>query len=250
MKKSALVLTIILIICLCFGVVSAAENEIAVTVSGENVSFDASPVIIDGRTYVPVRAIFEAMGASVEWDAASQTVYAEKLGKTVEFTIGEKEAAYNGKKVKMDASALIIDERTFVPARYAAEGFGYVVEWDDRSRTVTILHDTENMKCYEGTNIPDYGALYSFEYIKTEDGVYIYDTADITERDKEALSIRDYTDILYELGAVFSGEQKIAREGAEGTLYTFVKDETLLFAGVISVEGEAGFFIAVRHPEA
>lgn len=248
MKKSALLLTIILI--LCVGVASFAENEIAVTVSGESVAFDVSPVIIDGRTYVPVRAIFEAMGAQVEWDEKTQTVYAERLGKTVELTVGEEEADYNGKKVKLDASPLIIDGRTMVPARYAAEGFGYAVEWDGRSRTVTILHDTENMKCYEGTDIPDYGALYSFEYIKTEDGVYIYDIADITEQDKDALSIRDYTDILYEIGATFLGEQKIDSEGAEGTLYTFAKGEALLFAGVVSVEGEAGFFIAVRHDEA
>lgn len=60
--------------------------------------FDVEPEIIDGRTMVPVRAIFEAMGASVSWDEASGTVFAEKLGKTVEFKIGEKEADYSGKK--------------------------------------------------------------------------------------------------------------------------------------------------------
>lgn len=94
-KLSAVLIILILIMPLS---VFGANDKITVRVSGEKVIFDVEPEIIDGRTMVPVRAIFEAMGASVSWDEASGTVFAEKLGKTVEFKIGEKEADYSGKK--------------------------------------------------------------------------------------------------------------------------------------------------------
>ena len=93
-KLSAVLIILILIMPLS---VFGANDKITVRVSGEKVIFDVEPEIIYGRTMVPVRARFEAMGATVSWDGASGTVFAEKLGKTVEFKIGEKVADYSGK---------------------------------------------------------------------------------------------------------------------------------------------------------
>lgn len=244
MKKISVIAAVLLAL-FVFSV--SAREEITVTVSGEAVAFDVAPEIINGRTFVPVRAIFEAMGASVSWDAKNETVFAEKLGKTIEFEIGDKEVDYSGKKVKLDAAPLIKNGRTLVPARFAAEGFGYVVLWNEESRTVEISHNISVMTCYEGTTVPDYGALYGFEYAKTEDNVYIYDISDIAEMDKNAESIKDYIDILYEMGAEFSGEEKVAENGKSGTLFSFSKDGVLLTVGVLNVEGEDGLFISIKR---
>lgn len=224
--------------------VFAAEDEISVIVSGEKVSFDVMPEIIGGRTFVPVRAIFEAMGADVEWNADLMKVTGEKLGRTVELTVGRKEAFYGSRAVNMDAEPIIKDGRTLVPVRYVAEGLGYKAEWNGSNKTVTITHDENSISyCDAEKLIPDFGAMYNLEGVKTEDGVYIYDLKDIAERDPKALCVKDYMDILYDIGCAYFKDEVIAEDGAEGTLYMFVKDKMLIAIGVIYVEGEPGLFI-------
>lgn len=241
--KRFLCIIICILIAVPFGVF-AAEDEISVIVSGEKVSFDVMPEIIGGRTFVPVRAIFEAMGANVEWDSAAMMVTGEKLGRTVELTVGRKEAFYGNEAVTMDAEPIIKDGRTLVPVRYVAEGLGYKAEWNEEERTVIITHDEKNISYCDGKNyIPNFGAMYNLEGVKTEDGVYIYDLKDIAERDPNALCVKDYMDILYDLGYAYFKDEAIAENGAEGTLYSFVKDKMLIAIGVIYVEGEPGLFI-------
>ena len=241
-KLSAVLIILILIMPLS---VFGANDKITVRVSGEKVIFDVEPEIIDGRTMVPVRAIFEAMGASVSWDEASGTVFAEKLGKTVEFKIGEKEADYSGKKVIMDVPAMIMGGRTLVPARYSAEGMGYKVSWDGETKTVTVSHDAELISYYKNTFVPDYGALYGVEGIETDHGVYIYDLSDISSSDPEILSIRDYTDILSELGFSYMGDEKVKEAEIKGTVYTFMKGKKAVSVGLLTTSGEDGLFITV-----
>ena len=64
------------------------NNDIKITVNGNNLSFDQPPIIIDGRTLVPFRAIFEALGATVEWVSAEQKVIVKKDGVTISLVIG------------------------------------------------------------------------------------------------------------------------------------------------------------------
>lgn len=242
LKKLSVFLLILGILSQCVFV--SAKSEITVVVSGEQVKFDVEPEIIDSRTMVPVRAIFEAMGAKVSWDEPSGTVFAEKLGKTVEFKIGEKEADYSGKKVFMDVPAVIKNGRTLVPARYSAEGMGYIVSWDAETKTVAIYHDAEKLCYYKDSFIPDYGALYGIECVETDSGVYIYDLSDISEADPEILSIKDYTDILYELGFSYMGDEKVKADEIEGTVYTFMKNHKAVSIGLLTASGEDGLFIA------
>lgn len=221
------------------------KDGISVIVSGEKVNFDVEPEISEGRTMVPVRAIFEAMGASVSWDGASGTVMAEKLGKTVEFVIGEKEADYSGKKIKMDVPAVIKDGRTLVPARFSAEGLGYTVSWEPVSRTVTINHDTSKLFYYKDGLTPDYGALYGIECVEAENGVFIYDIKDIASSDPEISSIKDYMDILYELEFGFMGDEKVKEDEINGTVYTFLKGGRGVSIGLLNAYGDDGLYIYV-----
>ncbi|MBQ3023528.1 MAG: hypothetical protein IJD91_09505 [Clostridia bacterium] len=115
-----------------------ATDEITILIDGEKLVCDQPPVIIEGRTLVPMRAIFEKLGAEVGWDGATSTASGVKDGKTVSFVIGEKFIGINAEKKALDVPAQIINSRTMIPARAVAEAFGCTVDWDGETQTVII----------------------------------------------------------------------------------------------------------------
>ena len=115
-----------------------SDSAINVKLNGKYVVFDQPPVLEDGRTLVPLRAIFEALGATVEWDGATQTVTATKDGVTIKLQIGSN-IMYIGEAQKtLDVSAKLISSRTLVPVRAISESFGCDVGWDGGNRVVII----------------------------------------------------------------------------------------------------------------
>ena len=119
---------------------SALDNvSAAVEVDGKAVKFeDQYPIIEDGRTLIPIRALSEALGAEVEWDGTLRCVYINKDGTSIELTIGRSDAYIDGMAYELDVAADIINDRTMVPLRFAAEALGCEVEWDGDARTVVI----------------------------------------------------------------------------------------------------------------
>ena len=129
----------------------AAEGDsgISVQLDGQTLSFaDAAPEARDGRTFLPVRAVFEAMGAQVSYDPAAGTVTAARGDTTVTMTLGSTDATVSAggitTPVVMDVAPYAHDNRTYVPVRFAAQAFGCIVGWDADDRTV-ILIDTEKL---------------------------------------------------------------------------------------------------------
>jgi len=118
-----------------------ADDGIKITINGEAKKFDVMPQIIEGRTLVPMRGIFEALGAEVGWDDATKTASGKTAATTVSLTIDNKEAKVNGKAVTLDVPAMIIDSRTMVPARFVAESLGCKVDWDGTTKTVIITKE-------------------------------------------------------------------------------------------------------------
>lgn len=131
--------------CICFGKepdpeIVAKVNRIHVTINGKEVTFDQPPVLKDGRTLVPVRAIFEQMGAKVEWNNAEQKATIKKDGITVTLSIGNKNMNVNNTVKVLDVPAQLIGGRTLVPARAIAESIGAKVEWNNTTKTVVITY--------------------------------------------------------------------------------------------------------------
>ena len=114
------------------------DDTIKVLLDGSRIEFDQQPVIENGRTLVPLRKIFEALGASVEWDENTRTVTSVKDGVTVVLTIGSNIMYVNGNSVELDVPAQIIGDRTLAPVRAVAEGFNCKVDWENDTRTVII----------------------------------------------------------------------------------------------------------------
>ena len=114
-------------------------TEITVMVNGKKVAFDAKPLNEKGRVLVPVRAILEALGAKLDWNAKTQTVTATKSNSKVLLTIGKTTATKDGKSIKLDAPAKIVTGgRTVVPVRFISEAFGAKVDWNTATQTITI----------------------------------------------------------------------------------------------------------------
>jgi len=120
---------------------NSVNSSIHVYYNGKRISFHSygqNPEILEGRTLVPLRSIFEAMGATVEWNGDTKTATAKRGGVTVEITIGAGEIYKNGKAIAVDVPAQIVNDRTMVPARVIAEAFGAAVDWNANGRTVLI----------------------------------------------------------------------------------------------------------------
>lgn len=116
----------------------SAAGATSLVVDGMNVQTDVPPVIVDGRTLVPVRALFESLGATVGWEESTQTATATKGSTVISMQIGNTTAYVNGVAKTLDVPAQTIEGRTMVPARFVAESLNATVNWDSASDTVKI----------------------------------------------------------------------------------------------------------------
>ena len=120
---------------------NSVNTGIHVYYNGTRVSFHAygqNPELLQSRTLVPLRSIFEAMGAQVEWDAATSTAVAKRGKVEVKIQIGASEMQKNGAAVALDVPAQLLNDRTMVPVRVIAEAFGADVSWNGNGRAVLI----------------------------------------------------------------------------------------------------------------
>lgn len=117
------------------------EKEIRAYVNGEKPNSDVAPIVRDGRTLIPFRAIAQSLKAEVSWNAEEQSVTVVKDGVEVKLIIGSDTAYVNGEEVTLDAPPDIISGRTVVPARFIAEAFGAIVKWESQSQTVVIYEE-------------------------------------------------------------------------------------------------------------
>lgn len=156
----ALVLTLVMTI----PTVVFAE-DITINVNGVNLETDQPPVIENGRTLVPLRAVAEALGCQVEWDNTTKTANFSQGEVSAVITVGESyilvgDGVYN-EEFPIDSPAIIKNSRTLIPLRALSECFGYDVKWDNDTRTVTIssksmeIGDTDSAEEQEKIEVSD-----------------------------------------------------------------------------------------------
>jgi len=114
------------------------SNQIHIILNGTELEFDQAPIITAGRTLVPMRAVFEALGAEVSWNDTLKEATGTLGDQTVLLRIGSKTAAVNGVTTALDVPAQIVSSRTLVPIRFIAESLNAVVDWNPVTRTVYI----------------------------------------------------------------------------------------------------------------
>ena len=114
------------------------QDDIKVFIDGKEVAFDQPPIIENGRTLVPLRAIFEELGADVIYNDANQTILAQKGDNTITLAIGSNVMSRGSKRLKLDVVAKVINGRTLVPLRAVSEAFDKDVSWNGNTKTVVI----------------------------------------------------------------------------------------------------------------
>ncbi len=153
------------------------EGEIRILIDTKYLNTDVAPYIKNGRTMVPMRAIFEALGALVTWDNETKTAVAVRGGVEIKITIGENVLYKNGEEINLDAPAEITNDRTMVPVRAIGEAFSYIVEWDNETKEVKIV-DESKRTYYEYDDkgqivlakSSDGNVIINYEYLYDENG--------------------------------------------------------------------------------
>ncbi len=111
---------------------------VRVYVDGQQIGFDVPPMIAAGRVLVPLRGVFERLGAIVTWDPGTQTVLAARGDTEIALRIGDPLARINGQRTPMDVPALVVSGRTMVPLRFVSQALGAQVTWDASTATVQV----------------------------------------------------------------------------------------------------------------
>lgn len=186
----------------------AEDTEIKVLVDNVKVEFDVLPQIINERVMVPMRAIFDHIGANVEWEGETQTITATYDGIRLKTVLGEATMTVNGVDKTVDVPSQAIDGRVLVPVRFISEAFDCEVSWDNGSKTVFVTTKPYEEKilegldiqglykppvftdviiavpnCYPGTHIPVYTIVTGVEIkrqetLETGESVYVHELKD------------------------------------------------------------------------
>ncbi|MBR1444309.1 MAG: copper amine oxidase N-terminal domain-containing protein [Firmicutes bacterium] len=129
----------------------ASEKKITLQIDNSTIfvddeikSIDAPPVIRDSRTFVPVRAITEALGGNATWDSSTKTAtLTDSSNNEIKLTIDSNIAYLNGTPSQLDVSPVIISGRTMLPIRFVADSFGFETKWDQQTKTIRITKAEE-----------------------------------------------------------------------------------------------------------
>lgn len=179
----------------------ANNEEISVYLDATKIDFDVKPQIINGRTMVPIRAIFEKMGAIVEWNGNTGSAICTKGDTIVKMTVNSTDMYINNQLKKMDISPVVIDGRTLAPARYVAEAFNANVQWSQKNNSVVIC--SKDVYAYaDYPDIPDLGKCYNISMSSetVQDGFKVFSYV-YSDRSND-----DYYGYLYDNSALMLGE--------------------------------------------
>jgi len=138
-----------LFFCLLLGLGSnnvSASQGVSIYINGEKQSFSNQAVIENSSTLVPLRGIFESLGANVQWNQSTQTIDASKGNTKVWLKIGSKNAKVNDSAINLSVPAQVKNGKTLVPLRFISESLGANVQWNQKTQTVTITGDSNSGK--------------------------------------------------------------------------------------------------------
>lgn len=177
MKRFVAVSAAVLMMCS-----SVMAGEINVKLNGEAVEFSSQePVVIEGRTLIPLRGVFEKLGYEIEWDNETKTAVFKKADTEVKVTVNADSFDVNGEKVSLDVPAQIVNGSMMLPLRAVGEATGLEVDWDSESKTVSLKSQAETKTEKVTESITENGTES-----KTED---------VTEKDSKSSGEKTKTDV-------------------------------------------------------
>lgn len=247
-----------------------------VVINSNIITFDCPAMMTSDRTLVPLRGIFENMGANVDWDEDTQTVTSILDLTIVQLTIGSNILYKNGQLITLDVPAQLIthnnQDYTMVPVRAVAEAFGAEVEWDNDTYTVYIktAGNTYSMNIVPSiicdgydANFADFNGMYidSFTHSTNADGsenlkfnvyntTYIYGAVEVYDSNgklKDAAVIQKMSDETSIKGVMIDNVGKIIRDIKDGEMLTYRQETGYSKKTPISVDVPKGGYIKISN---
>jgi len=217
----------------------ASANNIQVYLDNALINLSGKAVMENGRVLVPMRSIFETIGASVNWDGTNNLITSAKGNTKIALQIGNKNMGLNGKLVALDVAPKIESGRTLVPVRVISESFGYKVNWDNSKSIVYIVSgNSNNPSSYAPEEEKNIEVIDSFDwvspsvvlsYYEVVGGRKIYKTTNWNEPINKEITINSngisYMQCIDEIdfrNKVFTG-YGWSRNLAKGTKVTLLK---------------------------
>jgi hypothetical protein len=245
-----------------------ADEEIKVFVNGQEITLDVPPLIMEGRTMVPLRAIFESLGAAVEWEAESQKVTSTKGNTKIELQIDKNTAIVNGISETLEVPAKLVGGRTMVPLRFVGEALDCLVEWDGDLRTVSVNYKENDLEQPEEIVLIDladnqvlskFDPIHEFDYQVLQEALWetTYDSGDrlviwtnTTLRDFAVLSVgNDVIDeeIVFIPLETFSQIKELTPQSAF-VVNGYMSVGTIPWSGITFVDekGEQRYFLILQ----
>lgn len=154
-----------------------AQSKVSVQIDGKVASYDQPPVIVNDRVLVPVRGIFESLGARVEWATDTQTVIATKGNATIELPLHEDLIRINGREEYQGQPPVLLNNRVLVPVRFVSDLLGAAVTWDAENQVVRINSDGARLfTAIDSQDLPQLERLLQAG-VNPDTTAYSYDTA-------------------------------------------------------------------------
>jgi len=126
------------------GIIELEIGSSTMLVDGKPVTLEAAPIILNSRTLLPIRAVVEAVGGTIAWEASTRKVSIVRKDKKLELWIGKSVAKLNGQSINIDSDAkvvpIIMNGRTLLPLRFVVEALALDVEWNATTKVVTITY--------------------------------------------------------------------------------------------------------------
>ncbi|QGQ98942.1 copper amine oxidase N-terminal domain-containing protein [Paenibacillus psychroresistens] len=236
-RRRLLVLIVSLIMLFTFVVpaMAADENYRTVGVTVDGVKLDATAYIVDGRTVVPLRAIFEKLNAALLWDSKDRSITATRNGVTIWLAIDNTKAQIGDKATVLDVPPLLIDSKTYVPLRFVSEALGAEVTFDNvkfiasvKSSKSCSLQGGQTHSGYITPGGETWGVCGSPHFVK---GAF-----EVSGADSPVLTIEAGATIRFEAGAhIYVGSESNGGLVIKGTLdlpVLLTADSTSPFAGI------------------
>ncbi len=220
-------------------------KEVNITIDGKQlVPTDMPAVIVEERTYLPMRLIAEELGCEVTWNEETQQIFLVNDNDALVFTVGEKMVYRNGQEMTIDAPPMIINDRTMMPVRGLADALQCSTTWDDPTRTVNIVQgvQAEEQKKTESEDSDkesEEPALQKVKAIDQEKGSQVY--------------MMQFTKPVDKITEVLSGSEKVVLEFADTVCLDTAKQPVAdgRYVSQITVEnvGEQGTRITFAFTE-
>ena len=173
--------------------------------------------LINNRTMVPLRKIFEELDCIIEWDQQTKTVTAKKDAQTIKLTIGNKKAyvtdfyGLNETEITLDSEPVIVDNRTLVPLRFIGESLGADVGWDQANQTAIIISYKDIANIFNSRSA--YLYLCAVEANNVIFEKRYYDLADSNYNGTTKIEIEDFNQELEKnINVTISGSSDFVKE--------------------------------------